>query len=75
MPILELILDFPHFEYFALMYDIYSLAWHEMRAIFGSVLWHFDLSLATPDFDWTNQETYILWEKHPLLVFLKPACR
>jgi hypothetical protein len=44
-----------------------------MRIILASILWHFDLRLAAPGFDWTDQKTYIAWEKHPLPVFLTAA--
>lgn len=41
----------------------------------SKLLWRFDLSLAKPtdDDSWPRQKTYVLWEKHPLLVNLTPV--
>ncbi|KAI5465255.1 cytochrome P450 [Mariannaea sp. PMI_226] len=52
-----------------------NLAWHEMRLILSSCLWHFDLTLAETDVNWLDQKSYIVWAKMPLFVSLCPAER
>ena len=55
-----------------------SLAHAEMRLILAKILWNFDLELAGDGNgkDWiTTQKVFILWEKGPLNVFLKPVRR
>ncbi|KAH6982399.1 P450 monooxygenase, partial [Ilyonectria destructans] len=47
-----------------------NLAYHEMRLILSSVLWTFDIELEQMNFDWIDQNTYGIWEKHPLYVKL-----
>lgn len=42
-----------------------------MRLIMASMLLNFDLEPAN-DLVWTEQNVYILWDKHPLMVRLKP---
>ena len=49
-----------------------SLAYHEMRAILATVLWHFDFELCPESEDWSNQKVYTVWEKKDLFVKLKP---
>ncbi|TLS22076.1 uncharacterized protein PpBr36_09391 [Pyricularia pennisetigena] len=49
-----------------------NLAYHEMRLIFSKLVWNFDLELCPESENWRDQKTYILWEKHPLMVRLKP---
>lgn len=50
-----------------------NLAYIEMRLILARVLWNFDLELADKTKDWIgNQKIYVLWEKVPLEVYLKP---
>ena len=44
-----------------------------MRLILASVFLHFDLELCDETGDWLDQENYILWDKKPLIVKLKPA--
>ncbi|KAK1516903.1 averantin oxidoreductase [Colletotrichum costaricense] len=48
-----------------------NLAWHEMRLILAKTLWNFDLSLCQESENWSDQKSYILWEKHPLMVTIK----
>lgn len=49
------------------------LAWAELRITMAKLLWHFDFELASPDEDWWNkQRTYLIWERLPLMVNLKP---
>ncbi|OAL51830.1 cytochrome P450 [Pyrenochaeta sp. DS3sAY3a] len=49
-----------------------NLAYHEMRLILASVLFHFDLELCDDREDWLNQEVFTIWVKKPLLVKLRP---
>lgn len=49
----------------------YSMAYHEMRLIVAKVLYSFDLELAPESDGWADQETYILWQKKPLMCKLK----
>ncbi|KAF9877261.1 cytochrome P450 [Colletotrichum karsti] len=49
-----------------------NLAWPEMRLIIASLLYNFDLELADPGFNWLNQDSYGIWDKHPLWVKLVP---
>ncbi|KAL5044872.1 hypothetical protein BDW71DRAFT_209001 [Aspergillus fruticulosus] len=50
-----------------------NLAYAEMKLILALLLFHFDLKLNERTTDWLEQKTYIIWEKHPLLVHLTPA--
>lgn len=44
-----------------------------MRLIMAKLIWNFDLKLADPREDWIGKmESYIIWEKIPLLVHLYP---
>jgi cytochrome P450 len=52
---------------------LHSLAYHEMKLILASVLFSFDLELCEESEGWTNQETYFLWVKGPLMLKLKPV--
>ncbi|GME30911.1 Cytochrome p450 protein [Neofusicoccum parvum] len=49
-----------------------NLAYHEMRIIMANILWHFDLELCSESKGWSDQKTYILWQKSPLWVKVKP---
>lgn len=49
-----------------------NLAYHEMRLVLATILWNFDLRLCEESDNWTMQDSYLLWEKHPLLVELTP---
>jgi hypothetical protein len=43
-----------------------------MRLVLASVLYSFDLELAPESKEgWTDQETFILWQKKPLLCKMK----
>ena len=44
-----------------------NLAYSEMRVILARVLWNFDLQLCEESADWEKQNTYMLWEKKPLV--------
>lgn len=49
------------------------LAWAELRITMAKLLWNFDFELTSPDEDWWNkQRTYLIWERLPLMVNLKP---
>jgi cytochrome P450 len=48
-----------------------NMAYHEMRLIIAKVLYHFDLVLCPESDEWNLQNTYILWEKKPLICKLK----
>ncbi|GIZ44446.1 hypothetical protein CKM354_000764300 [Cercospora kikuchii] len=50
-----------------------NLAWHEMRLILATTLYHFDLHLCEESGDWEKQKVYTFWEKIPLWVTLTPA--
>ena len=50
-----------------------SLAYHEMRLILSSVLYHFDIKLVDEKDIWVDQKNYELWEKKPLYLNLTPA--
>lgn len=49
------------------MLTLNSMAYHEMRLIVAKVLYAFDLELTPESRDWADQQTFILWEKKPLL--------
>lgn len=50
-----------------------SLAYIEMRIIMAQVLFHFDLELMPESENWLDQKVYLVWEKNPLFVRLKPV--
>ncbi|PVH77181.1 cytochrome P450 [Cadophora sp. DSE1049] len=54
-----------------------NLAYHEMRIILATLLWHFDLKLCEESNGWPDkQKNYIvLWEKQPLMCRLRAAKR
>jgi averantin hydroxylase len=52
-----------------------NLAYAEMRLILAKVLYNFDLELDAKTGQWMDQKLYILWEKKPLWVNLKPVTR
>lgn len=57
----------------ALTRSVYSLAYAEMRLILARLIWNFDIELVEPHVDWIdNNDSYSLWEKKPLNVYLKP---
>ena len=53
-----------------------NLAWAELRLIVVKLLWNFDWKLSSQTVEsgnWlNNQKTYVLWEKEPLWVELRP---
>ncbi|OCL02958.1 cytochrome P450 [Glonium stellatum] len=48
-----------------------NLAYHEIKLIATSLLWHFDLSLADKSGDWARQLVYVTWDKPPLRIHVK----
>ncbi|KAI9686690.1 MAG: hypothetical protein M1820_010577 [Bogoriella megaspora] len=52
-----------------------NLAYHEMRLIEAKLLFNFDLHLEKESENWADQDTYILWEKHPLMVTASQAIK
>lgn len=51
------------------------MAYHEMRLILGKVLFNFDIELQPDSKRWNHQRTYLMWEKGPLNVSLRPYDR
>lgn len=51
------------------------MAYHEMRLILAKVLFNFDIELLPDSKRWDNQRTYLMWEKGPLNVSLRPCGR
>jgi cytochrome P450 len=50
------------------------MAMHEMRLILAKVLFNFDLELCPESDGWLqDQRVYVLWQKTPLMVRLKPV--
>ena len=47
-----------------------SLAYLEMRLILARILWSFDMQLAPESHAWDDQESWIQWDKKPLMVNL-----
>ncbi|KAF5002153.1 hypothetical protein FDECE_10715 [Fusarium decemcellulare] len=53
-----------------------NLAYVEMRVILARLIWNFDLILEPESNNWLDkQKVYILWDKGPLMVKLKPVVR
>ena len=50
-----------------------SLAYLEMRLILARMLWSFDLQLDAESEHWDEQDSWIQWDKKPLLVKLRPS--
>ena len=50
-----------------------NLAWHEMRLILATMLYHFDLRLCEESREWDEQKVYVLWEKKELMCRLSIA--
>ncbi|KAL4808020.1 cytochrome P450 [Aspergillus unguis] len=48
-----------------------NLAYAEMRVILARVLWNFDMTLCEESQNWKEQNTYILWDKPPLMCSIK----
>jgi cytochrome P450 len=48
-----------------------NLALHEIRLILAATLLSFDLTLCEESEKWTDQKTFVLWDKEPLMCTLK----
>lgn len=46
-----------------------------MRLILAKLMWNFDMRLREDCRDWSNQLSYTLWQKDPLMVTLTPVQR
>ncbi|KAF2791648.1 cytochrome P450 [Melanomma pulvis-pyrius CBS 109.77] len=49
-----------------------NLAYHEMRIILATLLWHFDLELCPESSSWVDQKVWTLWSKPELWVMASP---
>ncbi|KAK3953247.1 cytochrome P450 [Pseudoneurospora amorphoporcata] len=52
-----------------------NLAIAEMRLILAKIVFNFDMQLANHGKDWLDQRGFIVWDKHPLPVYLTPVER
>ncbi|KAI0130193.1 cytochrome P450 [Xylariales sp. AK1849] len=52
-----------------------NLAWLELRLLLTKTLWQYDIELLPESMGWTNQKSYLTWEKGPLLVKLRKVGR
>ena len=50
-----------------------NLAYNEMRSILARVIFAFDMELCPESQNWSDQPTFLLWEKPPLMVQLRTA--
>lgn len=50
-----------------------SMAYHEMRLILTKMLYNFDYELCQESDNWSDQKTFTIWEKKPLIVKLFPV--
>ncbi|CAH0057175.1 unnamed protein product [Clonostachys solani] len=51
-----------------------NLAYLELKLIIANLVWHFDLENCHEG-DWMDQKIYMVWQKGPLMVKLKPVKR
>jgi hypothetical protein len=42
-----------------------------MKLILTRIIYSFDFDLADPKCDWFNQASYVLWDKNPLMLYIK----
>lgn len=49
-----------------------NLAYVEMKLVIANLLWHFDLENCMQE-DWLDQKIYVVWEKKPLMMKLRPV--
>ena len=54
--------------------ELCSFALAEVRLIVARILRRYDLRCASLD-SWTDQATYLLWERKPLLIEMRPKDR
>lgn len=50
-----------------------NLAKMESRLIMANMLWHFDMQMEDPTYDWRNQKVFLSWQKNPLMTKLTVA--
>lgn len=43
-----------------------------MRLILALVIFNFDMKIAAESKDWIRQRNYLMWDKGPLKVYLRP---
>ncbi|KAH9877150.1 hypothetical protein IAQ61_002513 [Plenodomus lingam] len=48
-----------------------NMAYHEMRLLIAKVFFNFDIELCPESRDWSDQRTFVLWQKKPLMCRLK----
>ncbi|CAE7214985.1 hypothetical protein PTT_05647 [Pyrenophora teres f. teres 0-1] len=48
-----------------------NMAYHEMRLLMAKVLYNFDMELCPESNNWLDQDTYVIWQKKPLICQLK----
>ncbi|KAI0551013.1 averantin oxidoreductase [Xylaria curta] len=51
-----------------------NLAYTELKLIIAGLIWHFDIENATEG-NWLDQKVFVVWEKPPLWIKLRPAKR
>ncbi|KAF2965734.1 hypothetical protein GQX73_g7855 [Xylaria multiplex] len=51
-----------------------NMAYAEMRLVMARLIWHFDVESATTG-DWMDQRVFLVWEKGPLHIKLRPVAR
>ncbi len=49
------------------------MAYHEMRLLIAKVFYNFDLEPTPENKGWFDQKMYLVWEKKPLVVNVRPA--
>ena len=49
------------------------LAYVEIRLILARILFNFDIISLGNEFKWADQKAFLLWEKRPFEIALKPA--
>lgn len=54
---------------------LYSLAYSEMRLILALIMFSFDMVISEDCHDWIQQKNFLMWQKRPLKVYLKPVPR
>jgi len=50
-----------------------NLAYIEMRLVLTRLLWEFDIELVNEQQEWNNARVFMIWEKNPLFIRLKPT--
>lgn len=50
-----------------------NMAMYEMRIILAKVFFSFDIELSKDHLEWADQKVFALWEKGPLMCYVKAA--